>query len=182
MSPERGSAHDPRDVDAEFARMLESEGMVLRPGEAPHEPAARTPDPTDDAAGDDLWSYSAESPPEPPSAESRARARAAHPSARPPEPVAGPRDAPRPRELDDDEVLYGDFEPPDPDFPQPTSASLWSWTALIGGFLLLVIVPMFSVLPGILGWLGGLAALGGVISLLLRVPRSRHGDDDGAEL
>ncbi|MGO2361453.1 MAG: hypothetical protein ACTH6N_10035, partial [Brachybacterium tyrofermentans] len=104
MSPERSSAHDPRDVDAEFARMLEGEGMVLRPGEAPHEPAARTPDSprsgmtpgptgddaaddsTDDAADDALWSYSADSPPEPPSAESRARARAAHPAAGAPGP------------------------------------------------------------------------------------------------
>ena len=199
MSPERSSAHDPRDVDAEFARMLEGEGMVLRPGEAPHEPAARAPDTprsgmapgptgddaaddsTDDDADDALWSYSADSPPEPPSAESRALARAAHPAAGAPGPGSGPRDAPRPRELDDD-VIYGDFEPPDPDFPQPSSATLWSWTALVGGFLLLVIVPMTPALPGILGWLGGLAALGGVISLLLRVPRSHSGDDDGAEV
>lgn len=196
MSPERGSSHDPRDVDAEFARMLEGEGLVLRPGEAPHEPAASTPegrrgataasaesaDDADRAEDDALWSYSADSPPEPPSAESRARARAAHPSAGAPDPMAGPRDAAGPRELDDDEVIYGDFEPPDPDFPQPSSASLWSWTALIGGFLLLVIVPMSPSLPGVLGWLGGLAALGGVVSLLLRVPRNRREDDNGAEL
>ncbi|WP_193106410.1 hypothetical protein [Brachybacterium sp. FME24] len=189
MSLEPGSAQDPRDVDAEFARMLEDEGMVLRPGEAPREPAAQDPvDPWDsDAPGtgvadDDLWSYSADSPPEAPSAESRARARAAHPSAGARDGIDGLRGAAGPRELDDDEVIYGDFEPPDPDLPQPSSGALWSWTALIGGFLLMLVATVTPTVPSILGAVGGLAAVGGVVSLLIRVPRSRDGDDNGAEV
>ena len=34
MSTDREPSPDPRDVDAEFARMLEGEGLELRPGEA----------------------------------------------------------------------------------------------------------------------------------------------------
>ncbi|MFC7374306.1 hypothetical protein ACFQS2_11480 [Brachybacterium sp. GCM10030267] len=200
MTADRPNAHDPRDVDAEFARMLESEGMMLNPGEAPHEPAAedhgpppRDPDEDGDAPADqdpgtggpdedDLWSFSADSPSEPPSAESRARSRAAHPSAGPPDVADGVRGTAGPRELDDDEVLYGDFEPPDPDLPEPSSGALWSWTALIGGFVLMLVVTASATLPDFLAWLGGLAAIGGLVSLLLRVPRSRDGDDDGAEV
>ena len=184
MTPERSGAPDPRDVDAEFARMLEDEGMTLGPGDAPREPAApETPDDgRDPFAEDDLRSPSADSPPEPPSAESRARSRAAHPAAGPRDGIDGLRGAAGPRELDDDEVLYGDFEPPDPDLPQPSSGTLWSWTALIGGFLLLVAASVTTALPSALGWVGALAAVGGVISLLLRVPGSRDGDGNGAEV
>lgn len=190
MSPEPGQAPDPRDVDAEFARMLEGEGLELRPGAAPREPAAPF-HPSTDSAGDrsteededSLWSFSADSPPEPPSPESIARSRAAHPSAGRPDPTAGLRGAAGPRELDDDEVIYGDFEPPDPELPTPTEPVLWSWTALLGGFVLMLVVTVTPSLPGFLGWLGGLAALGGMISLLLRTPRERRDDgDDGAEV
>ena len=171
--------------------MLEREGLQLRPGEAPREPAA-PPRPASGQAGgsspdpeeDSLWSFSADSPPEPPSPESIARSRAAHPSAGRPDPTAGLRGATGARELDDDEVIYGDFEPPDPDLPTPTEPVLWSWTALLGGFVLILIVTLTPSLPGFLGWVGGLAALGGMVSLLLRVPRERPGDgaDDGAEV
>ena len=167
MSTPSDRSPDPRDVDAEFARMLREEGLALGPGEAPREPAA--PEPSEDlgpdADGDDA----------PTSAESRERAWAAHPS-------RGPRDGP-PRELDDDEVLYGDFDPPDPDLPQPSSAALWSWTAMVGGFVLLLSVTLSSALPALLGWVGGAASLGGMVSLLLRLPqRSRDEGDDGAEV
>ncbi|MDN5898839.1 MAG: hypothetical protein L0H74_02090 [Brachybacterium sp.] len=192
MSSDRGQSPDPRDVDAEFARMLEGEGLQLRPGRAPREPAApERPEPPvgEDPGGTDdepLWSFSADSPPEPPSPESVARSRAAHPAARGPGPAVGPRDADVPRELDDDEVIYGDFEEPDPDLPTPSNAAMWSWTALLGGFVLLLIVAVTPSLPNALGWLGGLATLGGVVSLLLRAPRERpdsQGDhDNGAEL
>ncbi|MBB5831622.1 hypothetical protein [Brachybacterium aquaticum] len=186
---------DPRDVDAEFARMLEGEGVVLPPGEAPRELAAPAASPAsaadsnrhDDGHDDednDPWSFSADSPPEPPTQESRERSRAAHPSqglspeARP----TGPRDA-TPRELDDDEVIYGDFVAPDPDLPQPSSPVLWSWTALLGGFVLVLVMVVTPSLPGFLGWLGGVAALGGMVSLLLRLPRGRREDgDDGAQV
>jgi hypothetical protein len=169
MSTGADRSPDPRDVDAEFARMLQEEGLALGPGEAPREPAAPEPqegldldgDPGEDEVGT--------------AAESRERAWAAHPS-------RGPRDAP-PRELDDDEVIYGDFEPPDPDLPTPSSAALWSWTALVGGFVLLLAVALSSTLPALLGWAGGAAALGGMVSLLLRLPRrSRDAGDDGAEV
>lgn len=190
MSTDPGRGHDGRDVDAEFARMLEGEGLVLRPGEAPREPAApvrRRPGAegeTWDADGDEpLWSPSADSPPEPPSPQAIARSRAAHPSARAHDPIAGLRGAAGPRDLDDDEVLYGDFEPPDPDLPVPSERALWSWTALLGGFAMLLIVAVTPTLPALLGWTGGLAALGGLVSLLLRAPREHPEDgDDGAEV
>lgn len=187
MSTDRGQSPEPRDVDAEFARMLEGEGMQLRPGQAPREPAAPEQPSPRDGSGDgyeqSLWSFSADSPPEPPSAESVARSRAAHPSAGGFDAPSGPRDADVPRELDDDEVLYGDFEEPDPDLPTPSDAAMWSWTALLGGFVLMLVVAVIPSLPGPLGWLGGLATLGGLISLLLRAPREHRGDgDDGAEV
>ncbi|MGP5625736.1 hypothetical protein [Brachybacterium alimentarium] len=176
-----------RDVDAEFARMLEGEGVVLRPGDAPREPAAPASSPQglspgSPSADDDAWPFSADSPPEPPSEESRARSRAAHPAAGLSDPTAGIRGSAGPRELDDDEVLYGDFEQPDPDFPQMSSRTLWSWTALTGGVLLLIAVSVTVALPSVLGWLGALASLGGVISLLLQAPRTRDEDDNGAQL
>lgn len=189
MSTDRDPSPEPRDVDAEFARMLEGEGLVLRPGQAPREPASPEPPPdaegerTGGAGEDSLWSFSADSPPEPPSAESVARSRAAHPAAGRPDPTAGIRGAAGPRELDDDEVIYGDFEEPDPDLPTPSDAAMWSWTALLGGFVLMLIVAVTPSMPSVLGWLGGLAALGGLVALLLRAPRSRRDDsDDGAEV
>ncbi|HEX7350811.1 hypothetical protein [Brachybacterium sp.] len=194
MNTDRGPSPDPRDVDAEFARMLEGEGMVLRPGDAPREPAApehpsmqehrsELGHDSEDDGDDSLWSFSADSPSEPPGPESVARSRAAHPAAGGPDPTAGLRGAAGPRELDDDDVLYGDFEQPDPDLPTPSDASMWSWTALLGGFVLMLVVTVTPSLPGVLGWLGGLAALGGMIALLLRAPRERrHEGDDGAEV
>lgn len=189
MSTERGPSPEPRDVDAEFTRMLEGEGMQVRPGRAPQEPAApERPAPhRDGTAGsedeDSPWSFSPDSPPEPPSPESVARSRAAHPSAGGHGAPGRSRGADQPRELDDDEVLYGDFEEPDPDLPTPSDAAMWSWTALIGGFVLMLVVAAVPSLPGPLGWLGGLATLGGLIALLLRAPRDRDDDgDDGAEV
>lgn len=190
MATEHEQVPEPRDVDAEFARMLEGEGLSLNPGAAPREPAAperpRAPRPTDPSEhGEEaeFWSPSADSPLEPPSAESIARARAAHPSAGDPLRESGGADRAMPRELDDDEVLYGDFEAPDPDLPTPSDAALWAWTALLGGFVLMLVVAVMPALPGLLGWLGGIASLGGLIALLLRAPRSRRDDgSDGAEL
>lgn len=187
---EQGPGHDdPRDVDAEFARMLEGEGMRLRPGEAPREPAATEHGSARTGSRQPpLRSFSADSPPEPPTEQSRARARAAHPSAGGigPRGTDGIRAAPTPRgvddDLDDDAVIYGDFEPPDPDLPQPSEGALWSWTALVGGFALLMLATFSSSVPGLVGWLGGAAAVGGVIALLLRVPREGRDDGDGAQV
>ena len=179
MTSPAGRGHDDRDVDAEFARMLEGEGLILGPGEAPREPAA--PEPRED---EDSWPGE-EEPSGPPSPEAIARSRAAHPSAsRPPDVRSGSADRARrrgtesPRELDDEDVLYGDFEPPEPDLPIPSDRALWSWTALLGGFALLLVGALTPTLPGFLGWLGGLAAVGGLIALLLRAPRDDEEDND----
>lgn len=169
MTGSRPEHQDPRDVDAEFARMLESEGLRLGPGDAPREPAAPSPEDRDE--DDALWSFSADSPSEPPSAEDRARARAAHPSAGAP--------APDPHPDDEDPFLPEDFVPPDPDLPTPESGTLWAWTALVGGLVLILVVTFSATLPTWLGALGGLASLGGLVGLLLRVPRDR--DDDGGD-
>lgn len=211
MTTDRGQTPDtpdPRDVDAEFARMLEGEGLVLRPGDAPHEPAAAEPhgrpggthqgpgqdgrdqdasqdltEPREPADEDSWWAVGPDSPAEPPGPESRARSRAAHPAAGRPDAAAGYRGASEPRELDDDEVIYGDFEPPDPDLPVPSEGALWSWTALLLGFVLMLVVTLTPSLPAVLGWMGGVAALGGIVSLLLRTPREpRDEGDDGAEV
>ena len=189
MTSDPGKSRDPWDVDAEFARMLEGEGLVLRPGDAPREAAADDHSapgegsPGDSPEDDALWSFSADSPAEPPSSESIARSRAQHPAAGLGDPTAGLRGAVGPRELDDEEVIYGDFEPPDPDLPTPSEAALWSWTALLGGFVLMLVATVTPSLPTFLGWTGGLAALGGLVSLLLRAPRN-HDDEphDGAEV
>ena len=54
---------------------------------------------------------------------------------------------------------------------------------MVGGFVLLLAVTLSSTLPALLGWAGGAAALGGMVSLLLRLPqRSRDDGDDGAEV
>lgn len=165
MSTSHEEPQGPRDVDAEFARMLEGEGLELRPGDAPREPAAQDPPDLPEDDGPEL-------PPE----QSRARSRAAHPSAG--EPPSQEREL-----YTDDEVLYGDFEQPDPDLPEASAHTLWSWTALIGGFALILAVTISSTLPMFLGALGGIAALGGLIGLLLRVPTSRDEDrGDGAEV
>ena len=176
MPPAGVRAPDPRDVDSECARMREGAGLVLRPGEAPREPAAPEHVSADEE-DDSLWSFSADSPSEPPSPESVARSRAAHPSAGREDPTAGLRGAAGPRELDDEEVLYGDFEPPDPDLPRASEGTLWSWTALLGGIVLMLVVVVTPTMPGFLGSIGGLAALGGAISLGLRAPRQPRDED-----
>lgn len=162
---------DPRDVDAEFARLLEAEGVVLPPGQAPLEPPAR-----DDEDRHGL--QSPDSPSEPPTQEQRDRARAVHPS------LGRPVDLPPALEDDDDlydrDAWMGDFVPPDPDLPQPSSRALWSWTALIGGVLALLVVAVSPSLPTWMGGIGGIAALGGIVSLLMRAPR--HREDDGVEV
>src|SRR5699024_8084735 len=132
-----GQSPEPRDVDAEFARMLEGEGLPLRPCRAPREPAAperSAPQRDADGGGEDgetLWSVSADSPSQPRSPASVARARAAHPAAGGGRTQRGSRAGDVHRELDDNEDVYGDFEEPHPDLPTPSDAAMWSWTALI---------------------------------------------------
>ncbi len=172
MTPGSGAPRggDPRDVDDEFARLLEAEGVVLPPGQAPSEPAAAD-------EGERHRLRSPDCPDEPPTEEQRARARAVHP--------ARGRPMKSPRELGEDDVYdrdawMGDFVPPDPDLPEPSSRALWSWTALVGGVLMLLVVAVSPSLPTWVGGIGGIAALGGIVSLLMRAPR--HREDDGVEV
>src|SRR5699024_7797264 len=165
------------------------EGLPLRPGRAPREPAApERSAPQRDAdgggeGGETRWSVIADSPPDPPSAESVARARAAHPAAGGRGAPWGSRGGDVPRELDDGEVVYGDFEEPDPDLPAPSAEAMRALTALLGALVLMLVVAVVPARPGPLGWLGALATLGGLIALLLRAPRGRRDEgDDGAEV
>ncbi|UVY83111.1 hypothetical protein NLU66_12875 [Brachybacterium sp. NBEC-018] len=175
MTAPREERPEGRDVDAEFSRMLADEGLVVGPGEAPREPAAEDPARLDE--DEDPWEGGTDDAPAVTSEESRARARAAHPS-------AGARPAPGDREAEDEEeaALLGDFVPPDPDLAPTSSPMLWSWTALVGGLVLLLVATVSATLPAWLGGLGGLIAVGGLIALLLQVPTRRKGDDEGIEL
>lgn len=83
---------------------------------------------------------------------------------------------------DEDLVLPGDFEEPDPDLPPASSALLWSWTAFLGGLALVLVVVFSTTLPMWLSAVGGVACLGGLVSLLLHVPRERSGPDDGVQV
>ena len=48
---------------------------------------------------------------------------------------------------------------------------------------MMLVVTVTPALPSFLGWVGGLAALGGTIALLLRAPREpRDEDDNGAQV
>ncbi|MCW1803751.1 hypothetical protein [Brachybacterium squillarum] len=174
MTAPREEHPEGRDVDAEFSRILADQGLVVGPGEAPREPAAEEAPRREDERS---WSDDEPGSPAEPSEDSRARARAAHPS-------AGARPDPRDRQEEDEEeaALLGDFVPPDPDLTPASSSLLWSWTALVGGLVLLLVATVSATLPAWLGGLGGLIAVGGLIALLLQVPTSRRGDDEGIEL
>jgi hypothetical protein len=83
---------------------------------------------------------------------------------------------------DDDEVLLGDFEPPDPDLPPASDAMIWSWAALVGGVLIALLAAVLDAIPTWLGAVGGLASVGGLVSLLARIPTDRSGPSDGAQV
>lgn len=87
-----------------------------------------------------------------------------------------------PDDEDEELALPGDFEEPDPDLPSVSPAVLWSWVAFLGGLALLLVVVFSATLPLWLSWLGGAASLGGLVSLLLHVPRERSGPEDGIEV
>lgn len=169
-----GDPHNERDVDAEFARLLKSSGLNLAPGKAPQELSDELRGSSPALPGSDLGS--ADSPVEA-SDEDRARARAAHPSAGMPGKQTVWRASDRDPDLEDDEVIYGDFEAPDPTLEAASPGAMWSWTALIGGFALMVVVIVTPTLPPWLGLVAAAVSIGGLIALLLRVPR--HGRDDG---
>lgn len=82
----------------------------------------------------------------------------------------------------EDEVLLGDFEPPDPDLPPASDYAVWSWTALIGGILLALLAAVLDSIPTWAGALGGIAAVGGLVALIARVPPDRSDPTDGAQV
>ncbi|MCG7308973.1 hypothetical protein [Brachybacterium sp. ACRRE] len=105
-------------------------------------------------------------------------------SAPTPESADAPEDPAAPEDPEDpeDEVLLGDFEPPDPDLPQASDYAVWSWTALIGGVLLALLAAVLDSIPTWAGALGGIAAVGGLVALIARVPPDRSDPTDGAQV
>lgn len=152
--------HD-RDYDAEFSRMLGDEGLATPSGRAPREPPApggdrreRNPDARDHDACADRG-----------------------------DPHHLDDEEPRiPPELEDDEVLLGDFEPPDPDLPTPADSTVWSWAALIGGLVLVLLGSTTAIVPTWAGPIGAAIGIGGLVSLLWKVPRGPSDDGNGAEV
>lgn len=92
---------------------------------------------------------------------------------------AGPTDG---AAVEDDEVLPGDFVPPDPDLPKASDSAVWSWTALLGGVLLALLAGVLDSIPTWAGALGGIAAVGGLVALIARVPADRSDPTDGAQV
>lgn len=165
---------DPREIDEEFARMLQGEGVRLEPLSAPRELA--------ESERGLPRTFSADEPEDHTESEAsaRQRARAAHPSAGAGT-VAHPwRGSDRDPEVDDEEILYGDFVAPDPDLPTPSNRSLWGWTGLICGLVVVIASAMSPVVTSGWAWLGAGIAIGSLISLLAQAPRRREGD--GAEV
>lgn len=169
---------DDRDVDEEFARLLEGEGVRLDRCSAPHE----LPESERRAAAIRRASADpADVADEGPSASARERARAAHPSA-----GAHPsrhvwRGGDRDPDLTDDEVIYGDFEAPDPDLAPASSKALWSWTGLLCGIAIMFAVVFIPVLSGMWAGIGAGIAIVSLVSLLSQAPRRPRGGD-GAEV
>jgi hypothetical protein len=100
--------------------------------------------------------------------------------------VAGPESEPGPEPEPDaqepDEREEEDFLPPDPDLPEVPDRLLWAWVALGGGLVLALAGASTSWVPGFVGVLGAIAALGGLIALFSHIPRHRDEHDDGAEV
>ncbi|WP_152353114.1 hypothetical protein [Brachybacterium subflavum] len=94
----------------------------------------------------------------------------------------GPGPGPAGADAAEDEVLLGDFEPPDPDLPQASDSAVWSWTALLGGVLLALLAAVLDSIPTWVGALGGIAAVGGLVALIARIPPDRSDPTDGAQV
>ncbi|MBW8802595.1 MAG: hypothetical protein JF587_01855 [Catenulisporales bacterium] len=71
------------------------------------------------------------------------------------------------------------YEPPDPDLPQASAATIASWTMLIGGVLFLVLRTLLQwQTPDYLGWLAIIGVFGGIVSLVARMKPDRDDYDD----
>jgi hypothetical protein len=71
------------------------------------------------------------------------------------------------------------YEPPDPELPQASAATLASWTMLIGGVAFLVLHTLLGwQTPEYLGWLAVIGVFGGIITLVARMKPDRDEYDD----
>ncbi|GAA1974334.1 hypothetical protein [Catenulispora subtropica] len=71
------------------------------------------------------------------------------------------------------------YEPPDPELPQASAATLASWTMLIGGVVFLVLHTLLGwQTPEYLGWLAIIGVFGGIITLVMRMKPDRDEYDD----
>jgi hypothetical protein len=71
------------------------------------------------------------------------------------------------------------YEPPDPELPQASAATLASWTMLIGGVTFLVLHALLGwQTPEYLGWLAIIGVFGGIITLVMRMKPDRDEYDD----
>ncbi|NUR62601.1 MAG: hypothetical protein HOV87_28685 [Catenulispora sp.] len=71
------------------------------------------------------------------------------------------------------------YEPPDPELPQASAATLASWTMLIGGVAFLVLHTLLGwQTPEYLGWLAIIGVFGGIVTLVARMKPDRDEYDD----
>jgi len=71
------------------------------------------------------------------------------------------------------------YEPPDPDLPQASAATIASWTMLIGGVLFLLLRTLLQwQTPDYMGWLAIIGVFGGIVSLVARMKPDRDDYDD----
>jgi hypothetical protein len=83
-------------------------------------------------------------------------------------------------ETADDPLDYVEhYEPPDPPLPQVATATLASWTMLLGGVAFLVLHTLLKwETPEYLGWLAVIGVFGGIITLVARMKPDRDEYDD----
>lgn len=95
-------------------------------------------------------------------------------------PLRPPRDPPGPRdyEVSDDEE---GFEEPDPPLGNPDPVTVLAWLSL-GVGVLGVFVGVVTSAPGWVAPLGILLAVGGLVTLVVRLPERSDPDDDGAQV
>ena len=71
------------------------------------------------------------------------------------------------------------YEPPDPELPQASAATLASWTMLVGGVAFLVLHTLLGwQTPEYMGWLAVIGVFGGIITLVMRMKPDRDEYDD----
>ncbi|WP_341855298.1 hypothetical protein [Brachybacterium sp. GPGPB12] len=174
MSGEDGRSPEPRDVDAEFARMLcATRGSRSAPaGRRASRPRRRT------------RTAPAASPPRRTRTGRRPRRACRSPADVPGRRIPrGGRGTPRRASWTTTRCSTATSTRRTRTSPSPPPRCCGRGPRPLGGFGLLLAVTLSASLPSVLGWAGGAAALGGMVSLLLRSPRRpRDEGDDGAEV